>query len=409
MQLAHVYRVTKYDPADRDERGHYVGIEDVTSDHGTVEAAYLHALAAFAEDSGIEHLAVREPQVPAYAHFGIEPPVEGLGLDGLLPLGLSGFHDGAEVPLAVALELVRAMLRDEGVWCRLEVEGMFSVHVGWDQYLYIGSSRPCVDALRRTRRLGLVPRTPERLPVRLRGRRGRHPAARRRRLLGIRAPGGPQRKRRDPGSDRFRADVAGDPEPWYRYRAAVTATPSRPLLFLDVDGPLIPFGASPQEYPDGYPTYRAAHEAGPPTSNPLLARIDPEHGRQLMALPCDLVWATTWMHEANDCVSPRIGLPRLPVVVWPEPSDSADEEADEREGLHWKTRALVEWAAGRAFAWVDDEISEADRAWVAAHHHGRALLHRVDPRHGLRGADYRTLSAWLHQAGARQRPHRSGA
>lgn len=29
----------------------------------------------------------------------------------------------------------------------------------------------------------------------------------------------------------------------------------RPLLFLDVDGPLIPFGATPEQYPDGYPTY----------------------------------------------------------------------------------------------------------------------------------------------------------
>ncbi|WP_306338357.1 hypothetical protein [Streptomyces sp. KL118A] len=97
----------------------------------------------------------------------------------------------------------------------------------------------------------------------------------------------------------------------------------RPLLFLDVDGPLIPFGAPPQELPDGYPTY----PAGPA------------------------------MGEAA------------------EPSD-----ADERGGLHWKTRTLVAHAAGRAIAWVDDEITEADRAWTAAHHPGRTLLHRVAAR-----------------------------
>ena len=39
MQLPYVYRVTKYDPADRDEHGHYTGSEDVLSDHGEVEAA----------------------------------------------------------------------------------------------------------------------------------------------------------------------------------------------------------------------------------------------------------------------------------------------------------------------------------------------------------------------------------
>ncbi|MER6808275.1 hypothetical protein ABT299_03260, partial [Spirillospora sp. NPDC000708] len=71
------------------------------------------------------------------------------------------------------------------------------------------------------------------------------------------------------------------------------------------------------------------------------------------------------------------------------------DELDERAGLHWKTRTLVGWAAGRAFAWVDDEISDADRAWVAVHHPGRALLHRVDARAGLGDGDYRLLEEWL--------------
>ncbi len=157
VQLPYVYRVTKYDPADRDEHGYYTGSEDTVSDHGEVEASYLQAVAAFAEDTGVDHLAVREPQVPSLAHFGAEPPVDGFGLAGLFPAGPTGFHDGAEVPLDIALELVRAMLRDNGAWCRLEREGAFAVHVGWDQYLYIGSSRPCEDALARTRALGLFP------------------------------------------------------------------------------------------------------------------------------------------------------------------------------------------------------------------------------------------------------------
>ncbi|MGW7367782.1 RNA-binding protein [Streptomyces sp. NPDC054841] len=155
--LTYVYRVTKYDPADRDGHGHYTGPEDTVSDHGEVEAAYLQAVAAFAWDTGIDHLAVREPQVPSLAHFGVEPPVDGFGLDGLLPFGLADFHDGAEMPLDIGLELVRAMLRDSGAWCRLEVEDTIAVHVGWDQYLYISSSRPCEEALDRTRELGLFP------------------------------------------------------------------------------------------------------------------------------------------------------------------------------------------------------------------------------------------------------------
>ncbi|MFE0172464.1 RNA-binding protein [Streptomyces sp. NPDC059002] len=155
--LTYVYRVTRYDPADRDEHGHYTGAEDTVSDHGMVEAAYLQAVAAFAEDTAVDHLVVREPGVPSLAHFGAEPSMDGFGLDALFPCGPAGFHDGAEVSLELALELVRVMLRDGGAWCRLEVEDTFAVHVGWDQYLYVSSSRPCEKALTRTRGLGLFP------------------------------------------------------------------------------------------------------------------------------------------------------------------------------------------------------------------------------------------------------------
>ncbi|MGW0315456.1 HAD domain-containing protein [Streptomyces flavidovirens] len=163
------------------------------------------------------------------------------------------------------------------------------------------------------------------------------------------------------------------------------------MLFLDVDGPLIPFGAVSQPHP----AYAAGPELPGADANPLLTRINPEHGPRLAALPCEVVWATTWMADANECIAPRIGLPQLAVVVWPEPSDTDDQ--DKRNGLHWKTRALVEWAAGRPFAWVDDEVTDTDRTWVAANHQGQALVHRVDPRHGLTDSDYAALDSWLRQ------------
>ena len=70
-------------------------------------------------------------------------------------------------------------------------------------------------------------------------------------------------------------------------------------------------------------------------------------------------------------------------------------EQDERAGLHWKTRTLVDRAAGRPFIWLDDEITDADRTWVAAHHPGPALLHRVDPSSGIAQADYAAVEEWL--------------
>ncbi|WP_030899508.1 MULTISPECIES: hypothetical protein [unclassified Streptomyces] len=157
MPPSFVHRITKYDPADRDEHGHYTGAEDTVSDHGPVEAAYLAAITAFAEASGIDRLEIRDPAVTGFVHFGVEPPVEGHGLVGLFPPDLTGYHDGSEVSLPVALELVRAMLRDQGAWCRLEAGDVFTVHVGWDQYVYVGTDRPCADAVARTRELGLFP------------------------------------------------------------------------------------------------------------------------------------------------------------------------------------------------------------------------------------------------------------
>jgi hypothetical protein len=152
--LPHTYLVSKYDPADHDEHGRYVGVEDQRSDHGPVEAAYLATVAAFARDSGVTCLAVREPSL-AWVTFGLEPMIDGYGLAGLFPPDLSGYHDGAQVSLAVGLELVRAMLRDNGAWCRLEVDERFFVHAGFDQYVFVGSAMPCEQAVAFTHERGL--------------------------------------------------------------------------------------------------------------------------------------------------------------------------------------------------------------------------------------------------------------
>ncbi|MFD5829022.1 RNA-binding protein [Lentzea sp. NPDC060358] len=152
----HVFKVTKFDPEHFGARG-YFGPEDVQSDHGPLEAAYLAAVRAFAEDTGVTELTIREPSVGGPINFGLEPHVEGHGLTGLFPPDLTGYHDGARVPLATGVALVKAMLRDNGAWCRLEVDGRFFVHVGYDQYMYVGSADPCDDAADRVRALGLFP------------------------------------------------------------------------------------------------------------------------------------------------------------------------------------------------------------------------------------------------------------
>ncbi|MEU1870105.1 hypothetical protein [Streptomyces sp. NPDC019793] len=106
---------------------------------------------------------------------------------------------------------------------------------------------------------------------------------------------------------------------------------SRPLLFLDVDGPLNPYAAKPHKRPVGSP----------------------------------------WTTGVTTHTAPL---------------------QDRPDGVHWKTAHLVEYAHGRPFAWVDDEQGDRDRAYVAAHHRAPGLLHHVNPRIGLRDDDFRALA-----------------
>ncbi|WP_068015721.1 HAD domain-containing protein [Nocardia mexicana] len=163
----------------------------------------------------------------------------------------------------------------------------------------------------------------------------------------------------------------------------MTGDSNRPLLFLDVDGTLLPHDAAAGSDVDWAGWQQP--------SNPALAGLTRSLGDRLLALGCELMWATGWGDDANRIIGPILGLPQLPVVALPEYPGS-DYYADE---LHWKTRTLVSLAAGRRFIWIDDELRQQDRTWVRENHRGRALLHHVDGASGLRDADFTALTHWL--------------
>ncbi|MEV6964568.1 HAD domain-containing protein [Hamadaea sp. NPDC051192] len=153
----------------------------------------------------------------------------------------------------------------------------------------------------------------------------------------------------------------------------------RPVVFLDVDGVLLPFGGTRPAAPILDP---AEHD------HPLLHRLDRSLGPLLLGLDADLVWATTWMADANDLLAPRLGLPPLPVVDFLEDDDPGSH-------LHWKTRALVAWAGDRPFAWLDDEFTDVDRDWIEARHTRPALAYKVASAVGLTRADLDAVARWL--------------
>ncbi|MFD9372240.1 HAD domain-containing protein [Streptomyces sp. NPDC060020] len=166
----------------------------------------------------------------------------------------------------------------------------------------------------------------------------------------------------------------------------------KPLLLIDVDGPLNPYAAKAHRRPEGYTTHRMRptgwREAE--SAKPLRVWLNPAHGEELLALAdaYELVWATTWKDEANDWIGPHLGLPRLPFIDWPSMHGRAPR------GTFWKTQYVLAYAGGRPFAWIDDDITAMDREYVEQHHPAHALLLRIDERIGLVREDFDALAAW---------------
>ncbi|WP_394621607.1 HAD domain-containing protein [Lentzea sp. JNUCC 0626] len=164
----------------------------------------------------------------------------------------------------------------------------------------------------------------------------------------------------------------------------------RPAILLDVDGPLNPFLAKPTRRPAGYTTHRIRPHG---FFRPLRVWLDPSHGPWLLSLAAavdaDLVWATTWEHEANEFIGPVLGLPDLEWIAF--------GGAGHSDGLHAKVPAITEWAGTRPIAWLDDEFQPRDTEWAAER--PGTLLVPVDPRKGI-GIDHlERVRAFLAGAG----------
>ncbi len=143
------YRITKFDPANRDPAGHYLaedwhlysqigeafgGVVLTAEEYLRVESAYIATAQRFHLESGLP--AIRAVSVEGHGDRGA--PCE------------------AEVILSERLPAIcRAMLREE-YWCRIEGDGFF-IHFGWDFYMYVGAPNPCEAALEYARSLNLFP------------------------------------------------------------------------------------------------------------------------------------------------------------------------------------------------------------------------------------------------------------
>lgn len=163
---------------------------------------------------------------------------------------------------------------------------------------------------------------------------------------------------------------------------------NKPVILLDVDGPLNPYAAKPTKRPEGYETHRMT-PTGWVATKPLKVWLNPLHGPRIMSLGYEVIWATTWEEDANVWIGPHIGLPELPVIDW------IDKDTYNPEKLHWKTKRIASWMnenrPNTPYIWVDDEVMKKDLDYLTKNSSGTARIMPISPRIGLDEPDFEYL------------------
>jgi hypothetical protein len=149
MAANYQYRVTKFDPANRDPAGRHTaedwcmysqigkifrGIVLTEDEYLRVESAYIATALDFYSEAG-------------------QPDIFAMGVEDHKARGAP--PEGSLVSADRLPVLCRAMLREE-YWLRIEGDDFF-IHFGRDFYMYLGAPTPCERSLNKARSLGLFP------------------------------------------------------------------------------------------------------------------------------------------------------------------------------------------------------------------------------------------------------------
>jgi len=153
----------------------------------------------------------------------------------------------------------------------------------------------------------------------------------------------------------------------------------RPVLFLDVDGVLCPFGGP---CPAGF----AEHDLFP-GEEPV--RVNPGHGAWITELlgTFDIIWATFWNENANRLLAPLLRIGPLPVLTMPS--------APSPPGV--KVPLIASRAGERPAAWIDDAHPPEARTWSQGRPAATRLI-TTDPAAGLTRSHVAQALEWARPA-----------
>lgn len=155
--MLYQYRVTKYDPKNRNEYGHYIknewteftaigkkfeGKKLTLDEYLITEKKYINAILCFIECLKIDSLQVNRLEKHSLPHSDKLKNI-------YAQLKNKKIIKKRQIP-----EIVSLILRNY-IWCSLIKKDKMFVHFGYDYYMYIGSAILCEKVIKQIQNLGL--------------------------------------------------------------------------------------------------------------------------------------------------------------------------------------------------------------------------------------------------------------